>query len=57
LDDLSSVTFTEAFYQHLGQPGVSRAEALRRAQQAMLQDANYQAPLFWAAYVLVGSWF
>lgn len=59
LDDLSSVTFTEAFYQHLGQPGVSRAEALRRAQQAMLQDINYnyQAPLFWAAYVLVGSWF
>jgi len=57
LDDLSSVTFTEAFYQHLGKPGVSRAEALRRAQQAMLQDTNYQAPLFWAAYVLVGSWF
>ncbi|MEQ8757186.1 MAG: CHAT domain-containing protein [Coleofasciculus sp. G1-WW12-02] len=57
LDDQSSVTFTEAFYQHLGQPGVSRAEALQLAQQAMLQNADYQAPLFWAAYVLVGSWF
>ncbi len=56
LDDQSSVPFTEAFYKHLGQPGVSRAEALRRAQQVMLQNPNFQAPRFWATYVLVGSW-
>ncbi|MBD1804329.1 CHAT domain-containing protein [Microcoleus sp. FACHB-SPT15] len=49
--------FTEEFYKHLGQRGVSRAEALQQAQQVMLQDPNFQAPSFWASYVLVGSWF
>jgi CHAT domain-containing protein/uncharacterized protein HemY len=57
VDDKASVPFAEAFYQHLGQPGVSRAEALQQAQQAMLEEgSNYQAPRFWASYVLVGSW-
>ncbi|NJN04778.1 MAG: CHAT domain-containing protein [Leptolyngbyaceae cyanobacterium RM1_1_2] len=54
LDDESSVLFAETLYQNLGQPGVSRAEALRRAQVALLQE--YRFPLFWAPYVLVGSW-
>ncbi|MDF5727796.1 MAG: CHAT domain-containing protein [Rhizonema sp. PD38] len=56
LDDQSSVTFAKAFYQHLGQPNVSRAEALRLAQQTLLKDKNYSSPSFWAPYVLVGSW-
>ncbi|NET55515.1 MAG: CHAT domain-containing protein [Symploca sp. SIO2E6] len=56
LDDESSITFTEEFYQNLGQSGVSRAEALQLAQKAMLQDPNFKSPLFWAAYILVGSW-
>jgi CHAT domain-containing protein len=56
LDDQSSVIFTKAFYQHLGQPNVNRAEALRLAQQALLKDNNYDHPRFWAPYVLVGSW-
>ncbi|NEQ70714.1 MAG: CHAT domain-containing protein [Symploca sp. SIO2D2] len=56
LDDESSIAFTEQFYQNLGQPEVSRAEALQQAQKAMLQDPQFQSPLFWAPYVLVGSW-
>ncbi|NER94219.1 MAG: CHAT domain-containing protein [Symploca sp. SIO1B1] len=56
LDDQSSIAFTEQFYQNLGQPEVSRAEALQQAQKAMLQDPQFQSPLFWAPYVLVGSW-
>jgi len=56
LDDQSSIAFTEQFYQNLGQPKVSRAEALQQAQKAMLQDPQFQSPLFWAPYVLVGSW-
>ena len=54
LDDESSVLFTDTLYQNLGQPGVSRAEALRRAQVELLRQ--YRFPRFWAPYVLVGSW-
>ncbi|NES20613.1 MAG: CHAT domain-containing protein [Symploca sp. SIO3E6] len=56
LDDESSIAFTEEFYQKLGQPEVSRAEALQQAQKAMLQDPKFKSPLFWAPYILVGSW-
>jgi len=55
VDDEASVDFTETLYQHLGQPGVSRAEALRRAQVALF-DRYGGRPRFWAPYVLVGSW-
>lgn len=54
LDDESSVEFTQHLYQHLGK--VSRAEALRLAQQAMLNNPNYDHPRYWSPYVLVGSW-
>ncbi|WP_374939424.1 CHAT domain-containing protein [Tolypothrix sp. FACHB-123] len=35
---------------------MSRAEALRLAQQTLLKNPNYDHPRFWAPYVLVGSW-
>ncbi|MEM9448932.1 MAG: CHAT domain-containing protein [Cyanobacteria bacterium P01_E01_bin.6] len=56
LDDEASVTFTSEFYKHLGQPGISRAEAVRLAQEMMLNNPNFNHPRFWSAYVLVGSW-
>lgn len=56
LDDEASVTFTREFYKNLGKPGISRAEAIRLAQMAMMQDPNFNHPRYWAAYVLVGSW-
>lgn len=56
LDDEASVPFIKEFYQNLGQPNVSRAEALRLAQQALLKNPKYDHPRYWAPYVLVGSW-
>lgn len=56
LDDEASVPFMKEFYQHLGQPNISRAEALRLAQQSLLKNPKYDHPRYWAAYVLVGSW-
>ncbi|RZM76632.1 CHAT domain-containing protein [Leptolyngbya iicbica] len=55
VDDNASVLFTETLYAELAKPGVSRAEALRRAQVALL-DRYPGRPRFWAPYVLVGSW-
>jgi CHAT domain-containing protein len=55
VDDQASVLFTETFYAELAQPGISRAEALRRAQVALLERYPSR-PRYWAPYVLVGSW-
>ncbi len=56
LDDEAGALFTEAFYRYLGQPNISRAEALRRAQVALLDNENYDHPRYWAPYILVGLW-
>ncbi|TAE60780.1 MAG: CHAT domain-containing protein [Nostocales cyanobacterium] len=56
LDDEASVPFMKEFYQNLGKPNVSRAEALRLAQQSLLKNPEYDHPRYWAPYVLVGSW-
>lgn len=56
LNDESGARFIEQFYQALSQDGVGRAEALRRAQIAMLKQPKYENPIFWASYVLVGNW-
>ncbi|MEO1401264.1 MAG: CHAT domain-containing protein [Cyanobacteria bacterium J06635_1] len=42
------------FYEELAKPSLTRAEALRQAQVALLKD--YAAPHIWATYVLVGTW-
>jgi len=56
LADASSADFSKALYQNLGKSGVTRAEALRQAQLALLKDGRFAHPRYWAPYVLVGSW-
>ena len=53
--DRSTTKLMSEFYHHLGQPGVTRAEALRRAQLSLLKG-EYSHPVYWAAFVLVGNW-
>ncbi|NEP16444.1 MAG: CHAT domain-containing protein [Leptolyngbya sp. SIO4C1] len=56
IDDEASAVFTEAFYQQLVKPEVTRAQALRQAQLQLLQNPQYQHPIYWAPYVLLGNW-
>jgi CHAT domain-containing protein len=57
VDDEASADLMSRFYQELANATVTKAEALRRAQQSILQDPRYrQRPYYWAAYVLVGNW-
>jgi CHAT domain-containing protein len=56
LADEPSVKFTHTLYEFLGKPNTTRAEALRRAQIALLQDPKFAHPRYWAPYILVGSW-
>jgi CHAT domain-containing protein len=43
------------FYQELAHSGVTKAEALRRAQLAA-QNNLFEAPRDWSRYVLIGDW-
>ena len=57
VSDESTVKLMKQFYHELNTPGVTKAEALHQAQQTLLSEPNYQAPYYWASYVLVGNWF
>ncbi|WP_348251617.1 MULTISPECIES: CHAT domain-containing protein [Leptolyngbya] len=60
VNDEASAKLMEVFYAELAkinQTGISKAEALRRAQLAILNDEKYeQQPFFWAPYILIGNW-
>jgi CHAT domain-containing protein len=56
LDDESSALLMSQFYRELARTTVTKAEALRLAQLALLQNPRYQHPCYWAPYVLVGNW-
>ncbi|MBK5968613.1 MULTISPECIES: CHAT domain-containing protein [Thiorhodovibrio] len=44
------------FYEALADGKLSKASALRQAQQAMIKSAKHSSPSDWAAFILVGNW-
>lgn len=58
VDDQSTAELMIRLYQKLGQSSVSlsRAEILRQAQLELMHTPGYQAPFYWAPYVLIGNW-
>lgn len=56
LDDESTAVLMSQFYQELGNKNLTKAEVLRHAQLALLQNPKYKRPRFWAPYVLLGNW-
>jgi CHAT domain-containing protein len=59
VDDEATATLMSQFYDQLVQAnrtGITKAEALRRAQLAILEKPQYKSPYYWAAYVLLGNW-
>ena len=54
-DEATALLMTK-FYEELAKKEVTKAEALRRAQQAVFEDKRFSHPYFWAAFVLVGNW-
>jgi CHAT domain-containing protein len=53
-DDAAAV-LVDRFYSELA-GGTSRAEALRRAQLALLATRAYRHPGYWAPFLLISSW-
>jgi CHAT domain-containing protein len=56
INDASTATLISKFYENLGQAGITKAEALRRAQLAFVHDPRYGHPLYWAPFLLIGNW-
>lgn len=56
VSDRSTASLMIEFYQELSKPGVTKAEALRRAQVALLHQEDYNSPYYWAPFVLLGNW-
>lgn len=56
ISDSVTVQLMTRLYEELVRPGVSRAEALRRAQLSVLEDPNSSHPANWAAFVLISNW-
>ncbi|MFW9264637.1 CHAT domain-containing protein [Nostoc sp. CALU 546] len=56
VDDQSTAVLMSEFYRQLtNNPNLTKSEALRRAQQLILQR-HREHPFYWAPYVLVGNW-
>ncbi|MEO0986677.1 MAG: CHAT domain-containing protein [Cyanobacteria bacterium J06639_14] len=58
IQDQSTAVLMSLFYQALidRSATVTRATALRQAQLQLMRRPGYQAPYFWAPYVMVGGW-
>ncbi|HLO50538.1 MAG TPA: CHAT domain-containing protein [Kamptonema sp.] len=54
--DESTATLMAEFYRELAQPDITKAEALRRGQLALLKQSRYEHPFYWAPFILVGNW-
>jgi CHAT domain-containing protein len=56
VSDRSTAFLMIEFYRELGKPEMTKAEALRRAQVALLHQNDYTSPYYWAPFVLLGNW-
>jgi CHAT domain-containing protein/Tfp pilus assembly protein PilF len=56
VDDEATSTTIRDFYRRLRQPGMRKAQALQQAQQALMAQARFRHPAYWAPFLLIGSW-
>lgn len=54
--DEAAAALMPRFYSALAQAGTSKIKALQRAQIALLEQAKFRHPFYWAPFILVGSW-
>ena len=56
VSDGASAELVSDFDSRLSDARKSKAEALREAQLAVLADARYRHPYYWAPFLLIGNW-
>lgn len=55
VNDASTRDTMTLFYKELA-AGVSKAEAMRRAQLGVMRDPRFAHPYYWAPFVVLGDW-
>lgn len=56
VSDEATAFLMDQFYSALTNSTITKAEALRQAQQALMAQPKFQHPFFWASYTLIGNW-
>ena len=56
VSDKATAELMKRFYQKMFIDGLRPAAALRAAQVSMLKERQWQAPYYWAGFVLQGEW-
>jgi CHAT domain-containing protein len=56
VNDEATSRLIVAFYEALGTPDASKAEALARAQRALIQDRRFDHPFYWAGFMVINNW-
>lgn len=56
VNDTATAQLIAEFYRQLSEEGVSRAEALRRAQLQLLASRTTRHPGYWAAFLMISNW-
>ena len=56
INDEASATLISEFYRQLRHPALSKAVALQRAQQKLLNDRIYGHPAYWSPFLLMNNW-
>jgi CHAT domain-containing protein len=54
-DEAAQKVFT-GFYQNYYTQGMTKAEALQKAQLALLKSPEFNHPVYWGGFVLTGEW-
>lgn len=56
VDDEATSLVIREFYRQLNQPNMTKAQALQKAQIALLSQDRYWHPIFWAPFLIIGNW-
>ena len=56
VNDQAAAELIAEFYRQLASGSVSKAEALRRAQRALIAQRIYRHPGYWSPFVLISNW-
>jgi CHAT domain-containing protein len=56
IDDVATAQFATTFYDIWRHTSGSKAEAVQKAQQALIASQQFNHPYYWAPFVLVGNW-
>jgi len=56
VNDQASADLVAEFYRQLQDEGVSRAQALQRAQLSLIETRRYRHPGYWAPFLLINNW-